>query len=102
MRTSVQNAELQSRQTKLAVKQRQLELANRRAALAALTFENTDRQRHLQGNTAAARRAADEAHAARKARKGMLSPTERAWLARAPPCFSFISSKPVLAMLLQM
>ena len=59
VRTSVQNAELQSRQTKLAVKQRQLELANRRAALAALTFENTDRQRHLQGNTAAARRAAD-------------------------------------------
>ena len=84
--------ELQCRQTELAVKDKELELASRKAALTAVHFELTEWQLHPQGDVAAARWAADEAclHAAKQHSEqqgqigeGSLFPTERARLARA-------------------
>ena len=67
-RAEVRQLELQGRQAELSVKDKELELANRKAALAAVQFDLAERQLHLQGDVAAARRAADEArlHAAKQ------------------------------------
>ena len=67
-RAEFRQLELQGRQAELSVKDKELELASRKAALAAVHFDLAKRQLHLQGDVAAARRAADEArlHAAKQ------------------------------------
>ena len=60
-RAEVRQLELQGRQAEISIKDKELELTSRKAALAAVHFDLAERQLHLQGDVAAARRAADEA-----------------------------------------
>ena len=61
-RAEVRQLELQGRQAELGVKDKELELTSRKAALVAVQFDLAERQLHLRGDVAAARRAADEPH----------------------------------------
>ena len=53
--------EVRSKETELAIKELELELASRKAVLAGLQMEHSERQLHLQGDVAATRQAADAA-----------------------------------------
>ena len=53
-RAEVRQLELQGRQAEISIKDKELELTSRKATLAAVHFDLTERQLHLQGDVVAA------------------------------------------------